>query len=1430
MKNKTFTFSFLIICSFFISLEINAQCHPDDYTALRALYLSAGGDGWNNKTGWDVSNASPPAGCDVCSWSWVICNDAGRVISLSIRVNGTLPPELGKLTSLVKFQMAGNINGVIPSELGNLVNLEILNIQNTQLSGSIPPELGNLTNLKDLLLSGNQLSGSIPKEFGKLLNLSRLELDDNQLSGSIPSELGNLTNLVILLLDKNQLSGTIPSELGNLSQLLFLHLNDNPLSGCIPNSFRSFCGKVRSLFLFNTDLEEQDFNVFCSTNSGACPECEGDEHPDLNALIKFYDDMGGDNWEEADNWASDGDTSCDPCQDNWFGVVCREGRVVELNLPDNNVDGALELADLRISELNHLEKINLSGNEGVKWSLGVLLDIPTLKEIDLSNCGLLSIGSNINELPNLEVLKLSGNNIWGYDGLELDQLSKLIHLDLSYNGMTGIVGAGFNTANFPNLETLLLNNNNLGWCLFPLLKTLCGRNVDLSNNLALSEDDFSKVCNEDSGICPPTNCAHPDWEPLMMLYASTGGPNNWENKWDVFSSCDPCGDNWYGINCENGRVTSLQLCNNGLSGAIPIELYNLTKLKDLSLCENQLVGTLNSDISQLSQLERLDLGNNNLQGELPSSLWNLANLNFLTVGNNGFTGAIPSAISNLTNLWLLNLRTNNFSSIDLSALANLTHLEILEFQENGLSGDLPDIFTGMNDLHNLRIHDNNFTGSLPSSLGNKNNLEFVLFQNNNFSGCYPASYNNLCNISEINFANNHNLEEQDFNSFCSCSIGSCDNPQHPDYVPLIALYNATNGPNWTNNTNWATNCDVCTWEGITCNDNGRVSIITLPNNNLWGELPSEIGQLMELIEIFLDSNNLFGDIPEALYNIPTLENIILSNNYIEGALSDNICQLNNLNEIRVHNNQLGGEIPSCLENFTNLLVINLSNNNFSGCYPDNWLTYCNNDQINFDGNICLRDWTEYCNSNGDCSGNTFGEHPDFAPLMAFYNETNGTNWTNNDNWGTCDPCTWYGVSCRGNRVTDLVLDNNNLSGTIPAEIAQLTQMFYIVLSNNNLSGTFPDIFNSWHQLHDIRITNNNFEGPLPYSLGFRTTLRVAEFYNNNFSGCFPFSYKNLCTNKATIFQSGFGFGGNPQLPNGGDFDTFCSTDAGICEEDIGCEWLELEIQLGTQEVNLNYEFATIEEGATYFTNTGGYSFGTNSPNATLNYVLQLQPGTFQFNIANWANNGLDFFQLRNLSTGEVLVDNQDFSIFFSSDLFDVCPIEECPDEFIIAVDISNTSTIFQAHNIIASSTIDATSSITFKADNTITLLPGFTTQTGADFLATIEDCPISMQSVTEPELAQLQTTTTLIPTSMLVYPNPFSNQTTIEYTLTEETEVILQVVDMLGEQVAILVDDSIQNKGAHQVTFNRQQLQGGTYFIILQKGNEYESQKLILLE
>ncbi len=148
---------------------------------------------------------------------------------------GTIPPELGSLSSLAVLDLSKNdLIGEIPAELGDLANLVELRLASNELTGILPPELGNLSNLLVLMVSWNDLTGEIPAEFGNLSGLQWLRLDDNNLSGSIPPELGKLSNLLGLYLSRNPLEVAIPSELGNLTNLKGLYLEENYLTGEIP--------------------------------------------------------------------------------------------------------------------------------------------------------------------------------------------------------------------------------------------------------------------------------------------------------------------------------------------------------------------------------------------------------------------------------------------------------------------------------------------------------------------------------------------------------------------------------------------------------------------------------------------------------------------------------------------------------------------------------------------------------------------------------------------------------------------------------------------------------------------------------------------------------------------------------------------------------------------------------------------------------------------------------------------------------------------------------------------------------------------------------------------------------------------------------------------------------------------------------------------
>ena len=89
-----------------------------------------------------------------------------------------------------------------------------------------------------------------------------------------------------------------------------------------------------------------------------------------------------------------------------------------------------------------------------------------------------------------------------------------------------------------------------------------------------------------------------------------------------------------------------------------------------------------------------------------------------------------------------------------------------------------------------------------------------------------------------------------------------------DREALIALYNTTNGENWTISDNWLSDAPLGEWEGVVTNDDGRVTELNLNDNyNLSGEIPAELGSLSNLKGLDLFNNELSGEIPPELGNL-----------------------------------------------------------------------------------------------------------------------------------------------------------------------------------------------------------------------------------------------------------------------------------------------------------------------------------------------------------------------------------------------------------------------------------------------------------------------------------------------------------------------------------------------------------------------------------
>ena len=211
--------------------------------ALAAFYNNANGSGWTHKTGW-LANNSP------CSWDGVTCSN-GHVQELDLSnnfLNGSIPPQIGALTSLQHLDLHGNaLGGSIPAEIGSLTQLQLLDLGSNSLSGNIPPELGNLTQLQYLSLRSNALNSGIPAALGRLTQLIKLWLGSNLLNGSIPTQLSSLTHLLELTFSDNPLSGPLPSTLTGITTLNTFSYNNTTL--CTPQdaSFLTWLNTISTL-------------------------------------------------------------------------------------------------------------------------------------------------------------------------------------------------------------------------------------------------------------------------------------------------------------------------------------------------------------------------------------------------------------------------------------------------------------------------------------------------------------------------------------------------------------------------------------------------------------------------------------------------------------------------------------------------------------------------------------------------------------------------------------------------------------------------------------------------------------------------------------------------------------------------------------------------------------------------------------------------------------------------------------------------------------------------------------------------------------------------------------------------------------------------------------------------------------------------------
>ena len=132
-------------------------------------------------------------------------------------------------------------------------------------------------------------------------------------------------------------------------------------------------------------------------------------------------------------------------------------------------------------------------------------------------------------------------------------------------------------------------------------------------------------------------------------------------------------------------------------------------------------------------------------------------------------------------------------------------------------------------------------------------------------------------------------------------------------------------------------------------------------------------------------------------------------------------------------------------------------------------------------------------------------------LEMLYDELGGDGWTDNTNWKTDKPLDrWYGVSTNAlRRVDTLSLWNNSLTGEIPPELGDLSNLRALSLASNSLAGEIPPELGDLSSLLLLVLSFNSLTGETPSELGDLSSLEWLYLDNNSLAGEIPRDFLDL---------------------------------------------------------------------------------------------------------------------------------------------------------------------------------------------------------------------------------------------------------------------------------------------------------------------------------
>ncbi|KAF5187167.1 Receptor kinase-like protein xa21 [Thalictrum thalictroides] len=911
-----------------------------------------------------------------------------------------------------------------------------------------------LANLTTFYSAENNLTGRIPSSLANASKLVELDLAGNNFHGPIPL-LSNMPNIEFLVLGDNQLTsdGEVGMEfitsLSNSPKLQVFGVNSNKLTGKIPHSIGNLSKVLAQLYMGVNHFE------------GSIPA----EISELAGLIFLS--------LEVNSF-----TGTIPSSIGGMPILQRlslAGNKLTGNIPES-LGNLANLFDMRLNQNN------LIGN--IPTSLGSL---QRLQSLDLSvNMLNGTIPQQIVNIPNLsDLLNLSSNSLTGSLPIDIGKLNVVREIDVSKNHLSGEIPVSIGECSSLTFLDLSKNSfrgpipNSLGD-----LKSLAYINLS-SNELSgtITSLNFSEVVqvldlsrNQLEGDVPREGVF------LNSTVISLDGNVNLCGGMPVLElpECVVHGKN------TGGR--KIKLIIGTVVGSVAIIIFSCVLLLWLWK-RNKSRPKVNDNVISFEGPHRLytyhDLRTATGIKTNTSDMVTQKDLSWVTFvvffyfvqSSNQSQGYLERLDNTTDQLSLLSFKSKidpfgvletwntNTSFCNWKGVrCNNTNQRVtsLDLPNLNLAGTISPHIANLSFLSLLNLNNNSINGVLPPGLGRLLRLQYFNASNNLIQGTIPSSLGLCTRLILLNLRRNRiegNIPHE-LSALLELRI-------------LMLSGNFLTGPIPPSLGNLSS-----------------LQVLTLADNSLHGLLPEELGRFPQIRNLVIDQTNITGEIPPSFLNSSSLTLLSLAANKLSGNLpSDMFSKLPNLQLFYAGRNKLTGPLPSSLSNASTLERFDLSRNNFNGQIPllgnmpNIWFINLAENQLTSDGPGGMDFLASLANS---------------AKLQVFAVSENRLR-------GKLRPS----IGNLSKELSQLALGDNQLEGSLPAEISKLVGLSALSLEINFLNGNLPPSIGELPLLQRLRLHQNKFSGDIPDSFGNLAQLYEITLSQNTLTGTIPASLSNL---------------------------------------------------------------------------------------------------------------------------------------------------------------------------------------------------------------------------------------------------------------------------------------------------------------------------------